>query len=183
MKHAFCSPAKARGIAAIEMTLVIPILLLLGFGVVEVSHLILAKNISTALTREGANLASRSTVDSDQEIMDALALSASPLDLSQDGVIYISVIVGDDDSTPYISEQHRWLNSGYTSSSKTWGGCPSWDSNGTCFIPSPKPRLTNFQMALTPGETVHVVEVIYDYSLLTRYVFDQNFLIYSRALM
>ncbi len=183
MKHMFYSAAKTRGVATIEMTIIIPILLLLGFAVIEVSHLILAKNISTALVREGANLAARSTVDSDQDIMDALALSAAPLDLSEDGVIYISVIVGEDSSDPYISEQHRWLNSGNASSSHAWADCPSWDSNGSCILPASKPRLSNFEMPLSPGETVHVVEVIYDYSLLTRYVFDQNFLIYSHALM
>ena len=183
MKQVFCSPVKARGLAVVEMVFVLPLLLLLGLGVIEVSHLILAKNISTALAREGANLASRSFSDSDQEIMDAMALSADPLDLSQDGVIYISVVVGDDHQDPYISEQHRWLDSGYSASSRMWGNCQSWDGNGACVIPSHKPRMTNFPMALEPGETVHIVEVIYDYSFLTSYVFDQNHVIYSRVLM
>ena len=183
MKRVSCSPAKVRGLAAVEMVFVIPILLLLGLGVVELSHVILAKNISTSLAREGANLASRSFSDSDQEIMDALALSADPLDLSQNGVIYISVVVGDDDPDPYISEQHRWLGYGFGSSSRMWAGCPSWDRNGACVIPSRKPRLSNFPMALEPGETVHIVEVVYDYSYLTSYVFDHNQLIYSRVLM
>ena len=110
MKHVYCSPVKARGLAAIEMMFVIPLLLLLGLGVIELSHVILAKNISTAVAREGANLASRPFSDSDQDIMDALALSADPLDMPQDGVIYISVVVGDDDLITYLSEQHRWRN-------------------------------------------------------------------------
>lgn len=183
MKHVFGSPVKARGLAAIEMVFVIPLLLLLGLGVIELCHVILAKNVSTSVAREGANLASRSFSDSDQDIMDALALSADPLDMPQDGVIYISVVVGDDDPDPYISEQHRWLGYGYGSSSRMWGSCPSWDGNGACVIPSTKPRLTDFPMALEPGETVHIVEVIYDYSFLTSYVFDQNHVIYSRVLM
>jgi len=183
MKHVFCSPVKARGLATVEMAIVTPILLLLGLGVIELSHVILAKNISTALAREGANLASRSFADSDQEIMDALALSAEPLDLSQNGVIYISVVVGDDDTYPYISEQHRWLDYGFSPSSRMWGSCPSWDGNGACELPSTKPRMTNFPMTLEPGETVHIVEVMYDYSYLTRYVFDHNLEIYTRVLM
>lgn len=183
MKHVFGSPLKARGLVTVEMVFVIPLLLLLGLGVIELSHVILAKNISTAVAREGANLASRSFSDSDQEIMDALALSADPLDFSQNGVIYISVVVGDDDPYPYISEQHRWLGHGYGSSSRMWGGCSSWDGNGACVIPSRKPRITNFPMILEPGETVHIVEVIYDYSYLTSHVFDHNQLIYSRVLM
>jgi hypothetical protein len=183
MKHVFGSPAKARGLAAVEMVLVIPLLLLLGLGVIELTHVILAKNISTAVAREGANLSSRSFSDSDQDIMDALALSADPMDMPQNGVIYISVVVGDDDPDPYISEQHRWLDYGYSASSRMWGNCTSWDANGACDIPSTKPRLTNVPRALEPGETGHIVEVIYDYSFLTRYVFDQNHVIYTRVLM
>lgn len=183
MKHVFGSPKKARGLAAVEMVLVIPLLLLLGLGVIELSQVILAKNISTAVAREGANLASRSFSDSDQDIMDALALSADPLDMPEDGVIYISVVVGDDDPDPYISEQHRWLDYGYSASSRMWENCASWDANGACDIPSTRPRLTNFPMTLEPGETVHIVEVIYDYSFLTRYVFDQSHVIYTRVLM
>ena len=183
MRHVFGCPVKARGLAAVEMMIVTPILLLLGLGVIELSHVILAKNITTALAREGANLASRSFSVCDQEIMDALALSAEPLDLSQDGVIYITVVVGDDDPYPYISEQHRWLGHGYSASSKTWGHCPSWGGDGACVIPSTKPRLTNFPIALDPGETVHVVDVMYDYSFITRYVFDRNHVIHTRVFM
>lgn len=183
MKHLFGSPSKARGLAAVEMVIVTPMMLLLGLGVVEVTNLVLAKNITTALAREGANLASRSFSDSDQVIMDALALSADPLDLSQNGVIYISVVVGDDEPYPYISEQHRWVDHGYSSSSRMWRNCSSWDGDGACDLPSNKPRLTNFSMTLEPGETVRVVEVLYDYSMLTDYVFDNNFEIYTRVLM
>ena len=183
MNHTYCFAVKNRGIATLEMLVVIPLLLLLGLGVIEVSRAIQAQNVSTGLAREGANLASRSISDSDQEIMDALALSADPLDLSQDGVIYISVVVGEEDAAPYVLEQHRWINSGYGHSSQTWSGCPSWGGDGVCQLPVPRPRLTSFPMTLDPGETVHVVEVIYDYSLLTNFVLGQNLSIYSRALM
>lgn len=183
MRRLHSRPSKSRGLAAVELVIATPLLLILGFGVIEVSHIILAKNITTALAREGANLSSRSLVDSDQEIMDALALSADPLELSEHGVIYISVVVGDDDPYPYISEQHRWLDNGYNASSKMWSGCSSWRGDGTCNIPSTKPRLSDFPMILEPGETVHVVEIMYDYSMITRYVFDHNFDIYTRVVM
>jgi hypothetical protein len=183
MKQLFHSPSKTRGLAAVEMVIATPLMLLMGLGVIEASHAILAKNITTALAREGANLSSRSFVDSEQKIMDALALSAEPLDLSEDGVIYISVVVGDDDPYPYLSEQHRWLDHGYDAASRTWENCSSWESDGSCDLPKNKPRLTDFPMVLEPGETVHVVEVIYDYSMLTRYVYDHNFVMYTRVLM
>lgn len=183
MKNMPCDYHKVRGIAAIEMTFVLPILIILAFGVVEIVHAIQAKNVSISLAREGANLASRSTADSEQDIMDALALSAQPLDFSKNGVIYISVVVGDSELMPYISEQHRWKKHGYTSSSTTWSRCSNWTRDGSCRLPSNRPRLENFPMILAEGETVHIVEVVYEYAWFTDIIFDQNIVIHSDALM
>lgn len=172
-----------RGVASIEMVIVVPLLLLLGLGVIELSRAIQANNITANLTREGANLASRAITSSSQEVMDALALSADPLNLSQDGVIYITEVVGEAGQNPYIAEQHRWLNSGFASASQIWGSCASWQADGSCQLANPRPRLNNFPVTLDPGETAHVVEVVYDFSLLTSYIFSNNLTIYSRSFM
>ena len=177
------SKARSRGVAAVEMVLVVPILLILGLGVVEITHAFLANNITVALSREGASLASRSIAIDEQDIMDALAFSATPLDFYDDGVIYISVVVGEEDLDPYLAEQHKWINYGFESSSRVWSECPRWGIQGNCIIPAVKPRLENFKMLLEPGETVHIVEVMYDYQLLTQYIFEDNFLIYSDTFM
>lgn len=171
------------GLASVEMVMVVPILLLLGLGVIEMARAIQANNITSNLTREGANLASRSITNTSQEVMDALALSADPLQLSQDGVIYITVVVGELGQNPYISEQHRWLSSGHNGASQIWSTCGTWGTDGSCNVSNPPPRLSNFPVSLDPGETVHVVEVVYDLSLLTSYIFNNNLTIYSQSFM
>ena len=177
-KHRFI-----KGVASIEMVIVVPILILLGFGVIELARAIQANNMASNLTREGANLASRAITSTSQEVMDALALSADPLQLSQDGIIYITVVVGELGQNPYISEQHRWLNSGYNGASQIWSTCGTWNADGSCNISSPPPRLSNFPISLDPGETAHVVEVVYDFSLLTSYITNNNLTIYSQSFM
>jgi Flp pilus assembly protein TadG len=62
----------------IELALILPILLLLGFGGTELSHAILYNNMLINMSREGANLASRTT-QSPQFIIDALNHTSAPL--------------------------------------------------------------------------------------------------------
>ena len=54
-----------RGQAIIEFTLVVPLILMLVLGVVEVGYALLDQHIVSKLSREGANLISRDTALSD----------------------------------------------------------------------------------------------------------------------
>jgi len=54
-----------RGQAIIEFTLVVPLILMLALGVVEVGYALLDQHVVSKLTREGANLISRDTTLSD----------------------------------------------------------------------------------------------------------------------
>ena len=112
-----CSPPArraARGIAAVEFAIVLPLLALLLFMVVDLSRAIQAKIILLNISREGANLASRSTADlsgSSQTIMNALAASTPPLDMSGHGMIYITKIMGYTAKSGLrniVLEQYRW---------------------------------------------------------------------------
>jgi len=183
MSCSYTRRAYSRGVATVEMVIALPILLLLLFGVFELARAYQVQNMATALTREGANLASRSFSGSEQEIMDVLAISADPLDFAQDGSIYISVVVGEQDNDPFVLAQHRWLNSGFVRPSKTWGSCGFWQLDGTCQLPNPPPRLATFPLALDPGETVYVVEVFYEHSVIGRYVFDGDMVVHSQTMM
>jgi Flp pilus assembly protein TadG len=51
----------ARGTALVEFSLVVPLVLVLCLGVVEVSYALLDQHVVTKLTREGSNLISRNT--------------------------------------------------------------------------------------------------------------------------
>ena len=80
-----------RGQSLLEMALVMPFLLLLGFGVVDMGHLLLNQHLVTKLAREGSNLTSRNT-----SLEDAVAalttMSARPVDFSSHSRVILSVL-------------------------------------------------------------------------------------------
>ena len=169
----------ARGIAAVEFAIVLPLLAVLLFMVVDLSRAIQAKIILLNISREGANLASRSTTDlsgSGQSIMDALAASTPPLDMNKRGMIYITKIMGYASSPTasvrnIVLEQYRWdagaKASGYLPASQVWR-CGSW-SNGTCTgigKNDKAPVLTLMSGQLADGELIYAVETFYNFDML-----------------
>ena len=170
----------ARGIAAVEFAIVLPLLALLLFMVVDLSRAIQAKIILLNISREGANLAARSTADlsgSSQTIMDALAASTPPLNMKGRGMIYITKIMGYASSPTasvrnIVLEQYRWSagvkSSGYQPPSQVWQ-CGSWDGNGTCanIAKSDKaPVLALMSGQLADGELIYAVETFYNFDML-----------------
>ena len=169
----------ARGIAAVEFAIVLPLLAVLLFMVVDLSRAIQAKIILLNISREGANLASRATSDlsgSGQSIMDALAASTPPLDMNKRGMIYITKIMGYASSPTasvrnIVLEQYRWdagaKASGYLPASQVWR-CGSW-SNGTCTNiakADSAPTVTLMSGQLSDGELIYAVETFYNFDML-----------------
>ena len=120
----------ARGIAAVEFAIVLPLLAVLLFMVVDLSRAIQAKIILLNISREGANLSARATSDlsgSSQGIMNALAATTPPLDMPARGMIYITKIMGYTAKSGLrniVLEQYRWdagaKVSGYLPASQVW---------------------------------------------------------------
>ena len=80
-----------RGQSLIEFALVLPLLILIAFGVVEVSYVLFDQHIVTKLTREGSNLISRNTTLGDA--MTAMrTMSSAPVDLDDQSRIIFSVV-------------------------------------------------------------------------------------------
>lgn len=169
---------RAAGIAAVEFAIVLPLLVLLLLMVVDLSRAIQAKIILLNISREGANLASRSTSDlsgSSQTIMDALAATTPPLDMNRRGMIYITKIMGYTSKSGLrniVLEQYRWnagaKSSGYQPASQVWS-CPSWDSSGTCSSigkGESAPVVTLMKGQLTDGELIYSVETYYNFDLV-----------------
>ncbi|WP_261817088.1 TadE/TadG family type IV pilus assembly protein [Vibrio gallicus] len=172
---------KQSGLASVEMVIITPILLIIMMGVFEITQIIQANNIIISVSREGANLISRNSTQTPEQVMDIVASTSNPLNLANDGTIYISLVVGrGDDSSgnpqlPYINNQYRWQDGNYSTSNTTWDSCSTW-VDGECQLPtSNKPELANFPLALDEGESVYVVEVIYKYSPISTYIFDSDF--------
>lgn len=171
------APRAARGIAAVELAIVLPLLALLLFMLADLSRAIQAKTILLNISREGANLASRSTSDlsgSGQSIMNALAASTPPLDMNRRGMIYITKIMGYTAKSGLrniVLEQYRWeagaRASGYLPASQVWQ-CGSW-SHGTCTgiaRDEHAPTVALMQNQLADGELIYAVETFYDFDML-----------------
>lgn len=82
-----------QGAALIEFALILPFLLLLTVVAVDFGRLFHARLILTNLCREGGNLAARQFPEenlSDENLLSLLRNSGTPLDLHEQGMIYIS---------------------------------------------------------------------------------------------
>ncbi|OBT13868.1 hypothetical protein A9264_01635 [Vibrio sp. UCD-FRSSP16_10] len=173
-----------KGLAAVEMTLILPVLLLILMAIWEFTQILQAHIVLLNLSREGANLISRSSSYGEQDVMDILSHSSNPLDLTQSGTMYINVISKDGDTT-YISSQTKWLNATTQLSSEVWDGCTQWDDDNQCTYPSSiadlKLNSTDFPLQLEDGESVYVVEVLYEYTAPSSFVFDSDLLITERT--
>lgn len=83
--------AETRGQSLVEMALLLPLLLLLALGIFDFSRAIQANNIIANLSREGANLISR-TSNSADDIMASLAATAQPLAMGKNGKMYVTEV-------------------------------------------------------------------------------------------
>jgi hypothetical protein len=151
------------GAALVEFVIVVPILLVLLFGVFEFGRVLQYNTIIVNMGREGGNLAARTFIDDYQEIMDKLALTADPLDMSANGMIYITQVEGLDDGSGKVIGHYRWLGGGYAVSSNVWT-CTSWEADGSCDLPDP--AIADIPMTLDKGEIVYAVEVFYNYHMV-----------------
>ena len=170
----------ARGIAAIEFAIVLPLLALLLFMLADLSRAIQAKTILLNISREGANLSARATTDlngSSQGIMNALAATTPPLDMPARGMIYITKIMGyaagpHGSVRNIVLEQYRW-NAGvqhgaYQPPSQVWQ-CASWNADGACAHigkSDAAPGVDLMQGQLADGELVYAVETFYHFDML-----------------
>lgn len=161
------------GQALAELAIVLPLFILLLLGLYDFACAIRANNAIANMSREGANLVSRPSTGMQnrrQQIMDALAATARPLDMRANGMMYITVVRGDT-----IQAQEGWLMSELHDAIASRVGTPS---------PSlPNPRVQGgLGLALAPNQTAYVVEVFYNYKSL----FSSNALmlgeqLYSRS--
>ncbi|WED24814.1 pilus assembly protein [Vibrio sp. JC009] len=205
--------SELKGFASVELTLVLPVLLLLMLAIYELTNIIQANSITINLGREIANMTSRSpqssTDDPDyiQDIMDIVATTSGSLDFTTDGVIYVSKVVGQGTTAnpyraPYIQAQYKWNRSGINEPSITWSNCNSWVS-GECTSPNLDPSnennrivISNFpvhggevagygsgEKQLSAGKVIYVVEVIYRYTPITTFFLKHSIMLSEETYM
>jgi len=173
---------RARGVAAIELALVLPVLLILALGVIDFSRAIQFNNVLVHLSREGANLSARTTETPDY-ILAALMDNAAPLDMNREGMMYITKLIGRPDGSARVDGQWRHSSKGKRTLASQVYACPSWSGSGsgTCNVPSN--RTLRLAVNLLDGETVYAVEALYDYTLLTRYVISEDPRLYALTIL
>jgi len=174
--------SQCSGQSMVELALILPFLLLLCFGAAELSHAILFNNMLINMSREGANLASRTT-QSRGFIIDVLNHTSAPLEMETRGMLFISRVKGVDGGSglvlPVIDEQYKALQGNNALTSRLWS-CPHWDASGKCTLPaSIATRVVAMPFAVGLGYEVYVVEAQYDYSPLTNLFLTTSPQLYS----
>jgi len=169
-------------VAAVELALVLPVLLLLVLGVIDFARAIQFNNVLVHVTREGANLAARTTEDPSY-ILKALMDTATPMRMNADGMMYITQLIGQRNGSAKLVAQYRPTSGGKFSLGSQLVTCVgSWSGGkctpaGTQIVPLPD------GVQLNEGETVYAVESLYDYTMLTRYVVQTLPRLYSLTIL
>jgi Flp pilus assembly protein TadG len=169
------------GVAAVELALLLPVLLLLLLGMIDAARALQANIIVVNTSREGANLVARGGTQLEtgsQDIIYALMASAPPLNVNQQGMVYITRVMGvvtNGVSRSVILDQYRWddatRNLGYRASKYAPDSrayiCTSW-SAGKCtsINANSRPSTTIMSGKLDDGEIVVAVETYYRYDMI-----------------
>jgi Flp pilus assembly protein TadG len=162
----------AGGQSFVEFAMVLPLMLLMGLGVIEVAYALYADHLIAKLAREGSNLISRQTYIQDAETA-LLAGSSAPLNLNSSSgkLIFSAVTIGSSGANngKIIIIKRRTVGTltgksavdGTTSPpTSSYNGAPDYtakDSNndsaiqGTTTLPN--------GMVLSSGQVLYVTEV------------------------
>lgn len=141
-----------RGLAVVEFALMLPVMLVLLFMVIEFGRAILARQVLTNLSREGANLTARGTPLADAR--EALNISAAPLDIGADGYVILTQVFRDSAGNLVIQKQDA--GGGRPRPSRVGAGV------GTRAVLPPT------AMEIPPrGQSLFVTEVFYRHDTLT----------------
>ncbi len=187
----FLISKKSRGQSLIELAIILPLLLILVFGVIDYARAIQFNNILVAMSREGANLAAR-TSEEPKNIIVALNNTAEPLVMTTRGRVYITEIMGRKVVPtcsgslcaiyPQVQAQTRSITGAATLPSKVWNCSAGWNVNGGCSS-VPANATATIPMTLSDGEVVFAVETLYDYNVIVNYVMQTGPKLYSLTVL
>jgi Flp pilus assembly protein TadG len=165
-----------RGQTLVEFSLVLPLLLIMALGVIEMGYALLDQHAVTKMTREGSNLISRNTT-----LQDAVAamksMSSRSVDFDNGSKIIFSVIKrGATSGTNNYNKDILYQRYEYGTLAKqsvlatrgacAFGGAPEYaaansDSNVNL-------QVTNLPITLgAPGDMVYITEIFATHTLIT----------------
>ena len=158
------SSGKESGVAVLEFAFVALIMITMVFGIIDFSRAIYQKQVITHLTREGSNLASRSTSGTPlTDAANAVINGATPLNLNTDGYVIVTAV---ENTSGTCSITGQFSLGGKPATSKI--GSPSRRRGGGYTTPKlPQPCSATGTGLPQNGQTMYVTEVFYNYSPLT----------------
>ena len=171
------SAAGERGQTMVEMAIVLPIIMMVSLGMVEVSYAVLHQHVISRITREGANLISR-----DVSLLDATTalgtMSAKPVNFADGSQLILSVlkkgsVVGSTNYDKVVLYQRYAIGTLGTPSTLTtagpgsFGGAPDFKAANS--DTDANLRITNLpaNVDITRGGLLYVAEVFTNHAPLT----------------
>jgi hypothetical protein len=167
----------ARGQSVVEFALVLPLLLTVVLGVVEVSYALLDQHVVTKLTREGSNLISRDTSLADAAVS-MKNMGGGPVDFSTRSKIIFSVIRrGATTGTANYNKDILYQRYEYgaiggssalsTRGSGSFGPAPEYQANNA--DGDANLQVTNLpsSIVLTTGGMLYITEIFTTHELIT----------------
>jgi hypothetical protein len=166
----------SKGSTIVEFVIVLPILLLLILGVIEIGYALYENHLIVKLAREGANLISRQSTLQEAETA-IVGAAMPPVAFNADGKLILSVIKlgtgGANLNTPIVY-QRRVVGSLDANSvlgnplTTSFSGAPDYtavdpDNDAGIRIPGTLPN----GLTLTPGQSVFVTEVFTRHTVVT----------------
>ena len=163
------------GQAIVEFALVVPLVLIMALGVIEVGYALLDQHVVTKLTREGSNLISRDT-----SLADASAairnMSSRPVNFSDGSSKVIFSVVKKVATVGASNFDKAVLYQRYEYG--TFAGTSKLNNSGGTFGPSPEfqavnsdndasLRVTNVPATMATGGMLYITEIYTRHPLIT----------------
>lgn len=168
----------ARGQSVIEISLLMPLILVVALGVIEFGYALLDQHVVTKLTREGSNLISRDTTIDDAVTL-MRSMSTRPVDFNSRSRVIFSVLKkGASTNTAnydrvILYQRHEYGSLSGVSSALSMTGSGTFGS-GPDYIAQNSDTNAGLQIANLPayldvarGGLVYVTEIYTRHDLLT----------------
>jgi hypothetical protein len=178
MKKRPCVLTSTSGQSLVEFAMLLPFILVIALGVVEVGWALLDSLVVTSLSREGSNLISRDT--SLQDAGTALtSMSSLPVNFASGSSVIFSVIrMGATTGTPnynalVLYQRYQFgsfagsAQSALTSTGGTFGGAPDYQAANADNDTSLQVTGLPANLIVVPGGTIYVTEIFTTHTWIT----------------
>jgi Flp pilus assembly protein TadG len=166
----------ARGQSVVEFAMVLPFMLMVALGVIEMGYALYEDHLIVKLAREGANLISRNSTLTEAETALQAAISP-PVAFNANGKLILSVVklgTGGANLNVAIISQRRVVGTLAANSavgnpaSSAYNGSPNYnainaDNDTTIRVPGALPN----GLTLTAGQSVYITEVYTRHNYIT----------------